>query len=206
MEFVSLYAIIEAVGRYPFKRMPNVNLEEYKEWAFECIARIGVVTTEAQKTVLLPVENGEVVLPKELKRIYEVRDGYSLTPMNDVGNANMRPDTYKHFNGRLYLPYDTGRVSLTYSTYLTDENGTVMIPDIHEYRKAVELYLLERVAFKGLIMEVIQPGLYAELKRDANRQIYAAREASRELTPDKLAELSNVMFRGYIDPIRRKHH
>ena len=202
--YVPVETIIERVNRFPFKGGDRMwNEEEIKEWIAESIRDIGATNQFVEMTAIIPVEDGRAKLPAGIHDIKEVVDNDLNYSLEDCGDSEFKPMSYKVRGGSIFTDFERGNLFLRYKAPAEDERGLPLVLDNEAYIKGVESYCLERIGMKLFFLGEIDNTRYTLLQRNRSYYNQAARNATRNTNPDRLANLQRVILNPYSDAKRK---
>lgn len=204
-DYVSLETIIERVNSEdPSNGERAWSSDDMLEWIGQAIEMIGGVQPYVEMTATIEINQGKGSLPSRIRDLIEVLEYDLNVPMEDVGNTGDFKDfSYKAHGGSIYTDFETGKIFLRYLSPPTDDRGYPLILNEERYIKGVVSYCLERIAKRLLIRRQIDGGIYQIFERDKSYYMMAARNATRNTNPDRLANLQREIYKPYSD-VRRK--
>src|SRR3990167_4957926 len=104
-------------------------------------------------------------------------------------------DTYKINDDYIFTSFETGTVRLAYKAFPTDKDGLPLIPDNQSFIEACKWYIIGKLAFKLLIQDRMNMGVYNEICQ--NRDLYVAQATSKANMPnyDRMENIKNIFTR-----------
>ena len=112
---------------------------------------------------------------------------------------------YSINNNWIHTNFENGDVQVSYRGLMIDDNGYPMIPNRVEYKLAIESYLTERIAFKLLAKEQINPNIYNIFQQERLFNMGSALEKGKTPSPEKMEIIKNSFIR-LLDRVDARRH
>jgi len=111
---------------------------------------------------------------------------------------NAESNNYKVDSGYIYTDFKSGYIQLVYDTFPTDNMGLPMIPDNEKYRKAVSLFILERLDYRKFRSNPISSNqvIWNDTKQELAFYMGAARNKARLPNVDGMESIKNWWLRS----------
>ena len=196
--------VIERVNRFPLKGEKSWDNDMIREWIGESIRDIGGVSPLIEREADLVVENGQTTLPAGIERLNSVTEKDQGVPMEDVGRSVSQDFSYTIEGRTLFTSFLEGTITISYFSAPVDERGYPLIYDEEAYIKGVTSYCEERIAMQRVALGEMSMNVYQLYAKNKSYYMMAARNATRPITPDRLANLQREVFKPYSD-VRRKY-
>jgi hypothetical protein len=196
------------------------------EWAYRAMQFIGAPqiyitkVTDGNKDLEHPdpilVANYRAELPSDLHSIIQIRDYHNRASLksstyNFSLSSNMREATvgnsleYIINDGYIFTNFKDGYLEIAYEAFPTDKEGYPMIPEDERYLKAVESYIIERIARKLWLQDKINDYKYKALEQDWLFYVNSAKTKAQMPSLDEMESLKNQLLRLISHPDRHKH-
>jgi hypothetical protein len=191
----------------------EINLSDAVEWAARAMELIGAPLVDTIVPTTLTIADFRATLPDAVKSVVAIRDNetkVSLIHSNDSFITNRYEEiqdgdevdeiilpqyAYNIVNGYIFFNKKDGDVDILYTTFPTDDNGCLLIPDVDRYMMAVEAYIIYKIDNK-----MYRRGILARNIRDESEQnwLWYVNSAFTKLaTPnyDEAESLKNQMLK-----------
>jgi hypothetical protein len=206
--YVTLDRVLSNVKTTPIAGSPNVEESIYAEWAWDCLDQIGSLGLYEHADIVLDVEEGSVVIPKNIRQLQTVRlfDNFSVEPSLYLheGNPSYDNKAYRISLNRLYTGFNSGQIVLECSVLPTDEEtGFPLIPDTTEFLQAVYYYILFKIAERGIAVKSTSFDLMHYYKTQSGTYMEAARRSLIFSTKESIFNLVEIMKTPYLTYRRR---
>lgn len=199
--YVSLETIVERVHRdYGFT--VDTDWVDIAEWIGSVIDLINAPMqyferiTDGTDKPYIDIVNGRGELPCDLIRIVQTQtcEGVPMRYSTDSFHRRMHsaqcPDlicssdiTYKVNDNYIFPNFSTGKITMAYMAFPTDERGYPMVPDDEKFKQAATAYVGERIAFKLLMRGKLDMQRYELLNKE--RLWYIGAAHNKALIPDR---------------------
>ena len=127
-------------------------------------------------------------------------NGDSTNIIVEVPRTNYDSDSYyyKVDGGYIYTDFETGYIQLIYNTFPIDDMGLPMIPDNEKYRKAISLYILEKLDYRKFRANPISSNqaILKDTQQELAFYMGAARNKARMPNLDKMESIKNWWIRS----------
>lgn len=204
----------------------EISFADAIEWAYRAMQFIGAPqiyitkVTDGNKELEHPdpiqVVNYRAELPCDLHRIIQVRDycnkeSVRASTYNFELSDNMR-DTpigsnlhYIINDGFIFTDFKEGELEIAYEAFPVDNEGYPMIPDDERYLKAVESYIIERIARRLWLQDKINDFKYKALEQDWLFYVNSAKNKAQMPSIDEMESLKNQLVRLISHPDRYRN-
>ena len=108
---------------------------------------------------------------------------------------SMNTFTYQEYNGMIYYGYKEGDIQIHYKAFPVDDVGMPKIPDDIKYIRAVQLYLLVKIATRLNIKGQVTDRVLDKFERDYDFAIGAAQGSAKMPNMDEMESIKNMMNR-----------
>lgn len=218
-KYVKIEHILEKVFR-DYKFNTDIDWVDAIEWIGECIDLIGVPNAYIEKvtdgnTELFHPDPITIVdykgkLPTDIHQLRQARECENNTPMRrttdtffmsyycEESSDNACDSctlTYKVSQDYIFTSFETGTVELSYLAFPTDDRGYPLIPDMTRYKKAVTLYIAEKLAFRLLLQERLNINIYREISTERDWYMGSAETAMKIPDYDTMEGWKNMFTR-----------
>jgi len=204
----------------------EINFADAIEWAYRAMQFIGAPqiyitkVTDGNKELEHPdpiqVVNYRAELPCDLHKIIQIRDycnraSLKSSTYNFLMSDNMREATvgnsleYIINDGYIFTNFIEGQLEIAYEAFPIDKEGYPMIPDDERYLKAVESYIIERIARKLWLQDKINDYKYKALEQDWLFYVKSAKTKAQMPSFDEMESLKNQVLRLISHPDRHKN-
>lgn len=215
IRYVSLERIIENVRR-DFDIIDQISMSDIMEWVFYSMGLIGADIAFIQKVTdgntslghpyPVKIEDYRGALPADIYKLTQVREYTSGQSMRaSQGSFSMSVDnpypqdesdyTYTINNSYIFTNFEEGYVEVSYVAFPTDSRGYPTIPDDVKYIKAVESYLIERLARREFLSGKLSGDKYRLLEQEWLWYCGAAKQSILSRSIDEMESMKNEMVR-----------
>lgn len=119
-------------------------------------------------------------------------------PTNKYGTILRKQEqllTYTLQNNNLYTSFKTGTIIISYKAVLLDEQGFPLVPDDEHFKRALEMFLQERIDYKLWRQGRLPDKVYNQTKQDYLWAIASARTHMNTPSVDEMETLKNIFTR-----------
>lgn len=168
-------------------KIHDLNLDVYWEATSSLIATDTITSALAN---LISVDPSLVSLDGEYTYNPTIVQGMQLGYATDFNLSYRINATYIETN------FEDGFVELTYSGFVTDDDGFPMIPDEARYREAVTSFLIERLDYKAWRKGILPDKVYQKSSQERDWYIGAARNKANIPSIDRMESIKNMFLRS----------
>lgn len=231
-KFVKIERVIEKVRR-DLPGGYELSMTDVIEWVGEAISMIGAYSafvtkeTDGDKSKGNPqpviVSNYRATLPCDLYKLNAINiindyDEDNSMVLNQEAasassaifyNKSIEPleyssNSYTVRNGYIYMDnMDEGLLSLSYEAFAVDDRGFPLIPDDDRYVAGLASYVMERVAFKMMMMDYITERKYDRIQQQWMFDVNKAYTGSLLMNIDDAESFRNSFTRMVADSSAR---
>ena len=204
--YTSIYEIIERV--YGFFDSDVMEFSDLVGHISDALLLIGGNPQMEDKVEEIHINRYRGTLPSNMVFINQVRTCDTHQALRYTGNsfhASINPDspdihsesdlTYSINPGFMFTNMEEGFLEISFRALPVDEKGFPMIPDDVKFKKALESYLMERIALKLLLNSRISESKYQLLSRECAWYMGAAQSRVNMPSVDKMETIKNSFSR-----------
>lgn len=194
----------------------EVDLVEAIEWAYRAMEFIGAPQVYIEKVTdgnyelnhpkPIVVENYKAELPCDIYQIIQVRDYCNRNSLregttNFIYSQNLpevtggQDNTYRINNGWIFTNFQEGTLEIAYYAFPTDDKGYPAIPDDERYLKAIESYIIERIARRLWLQDKMSTEKYKSLEQDWLFYVKSAKSRAQMPNIDGMETFKNQVLR-----------
>jgi hypothetical protein len=204
----------------------EINFSDAIEWAYRAMQLIGAPQIYITKVTdgnldlehpnPIPVVNYRAELPCDLHRVIQIREfttrrsmtnssyNFLLSGNNDGNNPNESLQ-YVINDSYIFTNFKDGEIELAYEAFPVDDEGYPSIPDDERYLKAIESYIIERIARRLWLQDKINDSKYKALEQDWLFYVRSARNRVNMPSIDEMESLKNQVLRLISSPNRHRN-
>lgn len=194
----------------------EINFSDAIEWAYRAMQFIGAPQIYIQKVTdgnvelghpePLVVSNYRAELPCDMQSIIQIREYCNRQSMTTTSYNFAMSENLKEIGGMSTLQYTIndnyiftnfkdGQLEVAYWAFPTDSEGYPAIPDDERYLKAIESYIIERIARKLWLQDKISDAKYKALEQDWLFYVRSAKSRAQMPSIDDMERLKNQVLR-----------
>lgn len=217
LEYVPIERIIENVRR-DFDLVDQINMSDVIEWTFYAMGLIGADIVMIQKTTdgnedlghLPPVkiENYRGQLPSGIYKLIQVREyttgkamrasqGSFITSNEQFNSLGKQDLSYIINNSYIFTSFEEGYVEISYHSFPVDSRNYPVVPDDVKYIKAVESYIIERLARREYINNRLPQEKYRLLEQEWLWYCGSAKNSINSRSIDEMESMKNELARFF---------
>ncbi len=114
---------------------------------------------------------------------------------SEINSGYVGELTYSVNNSYIFTSFDSGYVEISYMAFPTDSRGFPLIPEDAKYIKAVESYIIERVARRLWLQDRMSTDKYKVLEQEWLWYVGSAKGSMNTLSLDQMESLKNQLTR-----------
>jgi hypothetical protein len=127
--------------------------------------------------------------------LLDVNSQYGRLYNSEINSGYVGELTYSVNNSYIFTSFDSGYIEISYMAFPTDNRGFPLIPEDAKYIKAVESYIIERVARRLWLQDRMSTDKYKVLEQEWLWYVGSAKGSMNTLSLDQMESLKNQLTR-----------
>lgn len=208
------YVSIRSVAERVYKTGLNpeeIGFYDLVELIGQALCKIGVLYAYENKITDPPItiEDYRGVLPSDIVTIIQVRESVSKIPLlkitgtfqpvfesNNLANSNDPTMAgYRIGDGYIYTNFDEGEIEISYTAFVTDDDGLPMVPDSERFIEAVVSYCNYQIAKRLYLQDKLSRDKFQYLEQEWYFYVKSAAGYAHLPSLDQAEALKNQLVR-----------
>ena len=194
IEYISIREVLARVTRHPL--LQDLDLEAGVQYTLDFFGKMGLPDVHIDKIAEVEIYNYRGELPCDIVNIKQVkncRTDVAMRSMTDNFNGFSKgvnsEDTWKAKGRYIFTSFKEGKVLVSYTSIMTDEDGLPMLVDNAKFLNALELYIkLQRFTILYDCGK-IRPDILANTQKD---YAFAAGQCINAFTIPSVSEMESI--------------